>query len=267
MKLLLHACCGPCSLEPTRILREAGHDITIDYQNPNIHPGPEYEHRLQTIKAWTDDEGIELLEGEYDPDTWEREVGIYGTDRRARCRACYRLRLERTAARAAELGFEGISTTLSVSPYQLTDVIAEELERAAKACGLEAVFEDFRPNYPEATRRSRALGMYRQNYCGCRFSDVEAAEERAARKAARAAAQAAKFEARAAAEAAEKERRAAKLAEQQAREAKNAAKRAARDAARAARKAEKAEAGDKASQQAADAARPSITREERPCAD
>ena len=199
MKLLLHACCGPCSLEPYRILSEEGHDITIAYIDPNIHPVGEYEHRASTIKSWASDEGIELVEGLYDPQTWENVVGVFGTDREARCRACYRLRFERTAALAHEMGFEGISTTLSVSPYQFTEKIAEELERAAAPYGLAACFHDFRPNYPEATRRSRELGMYRQNYCGCHFSYLEAEREREERKVARKAAKEAKRAAREAA--------------------------------------------------------------------
>lgn len=89
---------------------------------------------------------------------------------------------------AAEQGFDGIGTTLSVSPYQYTQVIEQEVRRAAEREGIEGVFEDFRPYYDEATRRSRALGMYRQNYCGCRISDEEATAERAERKAQRAAA-------------------------------------------------------------------------------
>ena len=188
MKLLLHACCGPCSLEPTRLLKAAGHDITIYYANSNIHPAEEYEHRLATLRAWAADAGFEVLEGPYDPATWEACAGRIGdaaiaeverararadaegerggeieghneasdnrcktvTDtnhgdvspagatlststanstapraavlsvdparREARCRACYRLRLEETARVAAERGFEGIGTTLSVSP-------------------------------------------------------------------------------------------------------------------------------------------------------
>ena len=74
-----------------------------------------------------------------------------------------------------------------MSPYQYTDVIREELERAAAAASVRPLFEDYRPFYDEATHRSRELGMYRQNYCGCRFSDAEAAAERAERKAQRAA--------------------------------------------------------------------------------
>ena len=124
-----------------------------------------------------------------------------------RCRACYRLRLDEAARYAAEHGFEGLATTLSVSPYPIyRPDSAEELSVACAAHGIEPVFQDFREQYPEATRRSKALGMYRQNYCGCAFSKVEAAEEREQRKAERAAAKAAK-------EAAEAPRRAAEAAE------------------------------------------------------
>lgn len=193
MKLLLHACCGPCSLEPTRILAEAGHDITIAYLNSNISPAPEYEHRLATLLAWARSEGIPVIEGPYEPARWKQAVADAwdGTQdaREDRCRACYRLRLEELAAYAHEHGFEGIGTTLTVSPYQYTFVIKEELERAAEPYDdLVAVFQDFRDNYPQATIRSRELGMYRQNYCGCAYSDAEARREREERKQARKAA-------------------------------------------------------------------------------
>lgn len=298
MKLLLHACCGPCSLEPTRLLKAAGHDITIYYANSNIHPAEEYEHRLATLRAWAADAGFEVLEGPYDPATWEACAGRIGdaaiaeveraragagaqgegedaikdpnkppsnrcksvTDmnngnvspdgaplststanstapraavlsvdparREARCRACYRLRLEETARVAAERGFEGIGTTLSVSPYQYTQVIREEVERAATQAGVAPVFEDFRPYYDEATRGSRELGMYRQNFCGCRISDLEAAAERAERKEQRAAAKAAERAAHADERAAEEAARAAHKAERAAYDKKQARKRA-----------------------------------------
>ena len=211
MKLLLHACCGPCSLEPMRLLQAAGHDIAIYYANSNIAPREEYAHRLATLEDWARSEGIPVIEGPYDPASWEEAAGRIGdaaladvraaredaqsntgedtplradvlsvdpARREARCRACYRLRLEETARVAAEQGFDGIGTTLSVSPYQCTQVIEEEVQRAAERAGVAGVFEDFRPYYDEATRRSRALGMYRQNYCGCRFSIAEAEKER-----------------------------------------------------------------------------------------
>lgn len=219
MKLLLHACCGPCSLEPLRLLLEAGHQITIAYMNSNIHPAPEYDHRLQTMLDFAQSQGIEVVEGPYEPQTWANAAGVFGTDpdsRPDRCRACYRLRLEEAAAYAAANGFEGLATTLTVSPYQYIETIHEELEAACRKVGISPVFQDFREQYPEATRRSKALGMYRQNYCGCAFSKVEAAEEREHRKAERAAAKAKREEELAPQRAAEAAARAARKAEKEA---------------------------------------------------
>lgn len=187
MRLLLHACCGPCSLESTRALAQAGHELVIDYENPNIHPAAEYERRLTTLRDYVAaPQGLELHEGAYDPDTWEARAGVHGTDREKRCRACYRLRFERAARLASDLGCEGLCTTLTISPYQFTDVIFEELRRAAGEVGIEAVCEDFRGLYRQTTWRAKELGMYRQNYCGCRFSIEEACVQREAAKADRA---------------------------------------------------------------------------------
>lgn len=184
-KILLHACCGPCSLEPTRLLQQEGYDITIAYSNANIHPREEYEHRLDTLTTWANTQDITVLEGTYDPKEWRRRVGPaaeWGADHAERCRRCYRMRLQEAAQMAVEGGFEGLSTTLAVSPYQFSEICHEELERAAAAVGLPAIWHDFRPYYPQATRRSRELGMYRQNFCGCTFSNAEAAAEREERK-------------------------------------------------------------------------------------
>ena len=89
---------------------------------------------------------------------------------------------------AAENGFDAVASTLTVSPYQQADVIADEGRRVCEREGLIYLQRDYRERYPAATRRSRELGMYRQNYCGCVMSDVEAREQRAARRAARQAA-------------------------------------------------------------------------------
>lgn len=176
--LLLHACCGPCSLEPVRLLEEEGYRITVAYVNPNIQPADEYARRLETLRLWAAGAGLPVVEGPCDRDAWEREVACWGTNRPARCAACYRLRLRHAAEMACALGIPCVSTTLAVSPYQLFEVCGGELSRAAHAAGLEAVWRDFRPRYPQATARSKELGMYRQNYCGCRFSAAEAALER-----------------------------------------------------------------------------------------
>ena len=190
--LLLHACCGPCSLEPVRLLREEGFEPTICWTNPNIQPIDEHDLRLRTLQAWARDVAhVNVIVAGDDREAWERGVAPRGFDREARCRACYALRLAESCRVARERGFSHISTTLAVSPYQLFDTCGEVLFALAKAHNLTPVWRDFRPHYPEATTRSRELGMYRQNYCGCRFSAAEAAIERHeacdARKAAKAA--------------------------------------------------------------------------------
>lgn len=146
--------------------------------------------------------------------------------RQARCRACYRMRFEETARYAAEHGFDSVGTTLSVSPYQYTAIIREELERAAQAAGVSACFVDYRPYYDRATQRSREAGMYRQNYCACRFSEEEARVERDMRKQARKAAKEAEAAARREQIAAEDAAAQAKRAEKAAYADKQARKRA-----------------------------------------
>ena len=185
MKLLLHACCGPCLIEPLDALKAQTDSVTILYANPNIHPAEEYERRRDAMAAYAAHEDVDVVEAPYDPARWMVAVGPLAEAGSERCRACFRLRLEESARYAADHGFDAIATTLTVSPYQDGAVIAEEGQRAADAVGVTYVHQDFRDRYPEATRRSREMGMYRQNYCGCVLSDVEARRARAERRAKR----------------------------------------------------------------------------------
>ena len=161
------------------MLVEEGFEPTICWTNPNIQPAEEHERRLAELRRWTADNGIPLIEADEDYAAWERSVAPIGArERERRCRVCYALRLAEAVQVAEARGFEYVATTLAVSPYQLFDVCNDVLTRLAAAHGLTPVIRDFRPWYPEATRRSRELGMYRQNYCGCRFSAAEAALDR-----------------------------------------------------------------------------------------
>ena len=178
-RLLLHACCAPCSLEPVRLLVEEGFEPTICWANPNIQPMAEHDKRLDELRAWTADNDIPLIEAADDRERWDASVALLGADRQRRCRACYALRLSEACRVAEREGFTHIGTTLAVSPYQLFETCNDVLEKLARRHGLSPVIRDFRPWYPQATRRSRELGMYRQNYCGCRFSAAEAALDRA----------------------------------------------------------------------------------------
>jgi len=183
VKLLLHACCGPCLIEPLDALKTQADTVTILFANPNIHPAEEYERRRDVMAEYAAHEGVAVVEAPYDPARWMVTVGPLAEAGAERCRACFRLRLEESARYAADNGFDAIATTLTVSPYQDGAVIAEEGERAAAAVGIAYVHQDFRARYPEATRRSREMGMYRQNYCGCVLSDFEARQARAERRA------------------------------------------------------------------------------------
>lgn len=185
-RLALHACCGPCLLEPIDELLHEGFEITVVYFNPNIHPLDEYVRRRDTLMEYASEHGIEVVELPYDPAVWKEAVGS-AAERPERCRACYRLRIGAVADWGAAEGVDAVATTLTVSPYQDAAAIAEEGQRAALAAGVRYVDRDFRQRYPEATRRSRELGMYRQNYCGCAPSAAEAQAEREARRAERAA--------------------------------------------------------------------------------
>ena len=187
--LLLHACCAPCSLEPLRLLREEGFEPVICWTNPNIQPLAEHDHRLETLLAWAHDVAqVEVIVAGDDRAAWERTVAPLWEDRERRCAACYALRLAEAGRIAKECGFTHISTTLAVSPYQLYEACMRALEAVAAKQGLTAVVRDFRPYYPDATKQARELGLYRQNYCGCRFSAAEAALERQAARDARKAA-------------------------------------------------------------------------------
>ena len=184
MKIMLHACCGPCLLEPYDALA-ASHDVRVVYANPNIHPAREYERRRDTLLAYAEERGIAVDVLPYAPVAWDDAVRGMETAPPERCRACFRLRLGMVARHAGVEGFDAVATTLTVSPYQDPEVIRSAGEEACAAEGVGFLVTDFRDRYPEAVRRSRELGMYRQSFCGCRYSKAEADTERQRRKAER----------------------------------------------------------------------------------
>jgi epoxyqueuosine reductase len=181
MRIMLHACCGPCLLEPYDALASE-HDVRVAYANPNIHPLEEYERRRDTLLAYTAARSIDVDVLPYAPEDWRAAVAGVEDDPSQRCRRCFQLRLGMTARHASEEGFDAVATTLTVSPYQDPDAIREAGEAVCAKAGVAFLVTDFRDRYPEATRRSRELGMYRQSYCGCEPSRIEAQEQRDSRR-------------------------------------------------------------------------------------
>lgn len=175
-KLLLHSCCAPCSSAVLERLTPE-YSVTVFYYNPNIYPAAEYERRkaeqLDFIaRAWG--ESVAVIDCDYETKAFDTAVlGLEncreGTER---CAACFALRLSKTAQAAAERGFDLFCTTLTVSPHKNAALVNEAGREAGKAAGVAYLESDFkkRDGYLRSLRLSSEYGLYRQSYCGCRYS-------------------------------------------------------------------------------------------------
>lgn len=187
--LLLHSCCAPCSSYTLEYLSQYFR-ITVFYYNPNISPAEEFYKRVSEQKRLISElpvkNSVSFIEGDYDPSEFYTAVkGLeHIPEGGERCFACYRLRLEKTARLAAEKGFDYFTTTLSISPYKNAEKLNEISEELAGIYPVKALPCDLkkRGGYKRSIELSAVYGLYRQDYCGCVFSQKEAAERRAARK-------------------------------------------------------------------------------------
>lgn len=171
MKILLHICCGPCSIFPILRLRELGHEAQGHFFNPNIHPYKEFIRRLDTLEVYAAGVNLPLqVDRRYLLEDFLTQVM---RSERLRCEECYEMRLRETARQAGLLGADAFSTTLLVSPYQKHDLIRKTGEIVGKETGVKFFYEDFRPGWQSGVEISRKLEMYRQPYCGCIFSEKE----------------------------------------------------------------------------------------------
>ncbi len=171
MNLLLHICCAPCAIYPLQALKDEGHQVTGFFYNPNIHPFIEYRKRLDTLLNFAEGIDLPLIHSEdYPLEDFMRMVTFRET---LRCEPCYHLRLGRTAGTAREKGFDGFTSTLFYSKYQQH----QSMKTIAEALSIETdtifYYRDFRTGWKEGITESRNLGMYRQQYCGCLYSERE----------------------------------------------------------------------------------------------
>ncbi len=171
MRLLLHTCCGPCAIVPLRRLRAEGVECMGVYANPNIQPYTEWARRKEALETLAEAEGLRLLPpGEYDVVSWLRQVAFREAER---CRICYHLRLRHTALLAKRGRFDGFTTTLLYSKFQRHDLIAEVAGAVSSETGVRFVYRDWREGWKEGVEASKAMGLYRQSYCGCIYSEQE----------------------------------------------------------------------------------------------
>ena len=183
MKLLLHTCCAPCSVQCVEALAGEGVRPDLFWYNPNIHPYTEYRARRDTLVGFAGEKKLTLIsEDEYGLRAFIKGVESYADNgsqgARQRCAYCYRLRLEKTARLAAEksydgTSYDGFSATLLISPYQNHDLIREIGEELAAKYGVEFLYRDFRPRFRQGQSQARAAGYYMQKYCGCIYSEEE----------------------------------------------------------------------------------------------
>lgn len=171
MKVLLHACCGPCTIYPLTVLQKEGRKVTGYFYNPNIHPFQEFQRRLSTIEQFSSSETLPLIvEKEYGLRDFVRKIAFHEEER---CQICYRLRLEHAASLAKELGFDAFSTTLLYSKYQRHALIAEICQSLSVLYAIDFLYRDFREGWQEGVDQAIASNMYRQPYCGCIYSEQE----------------------------------------------------------------------------------------------
>ncbi len=176
-KLLLHSCCAPCSSYVLEYLSKY-FKITIVYYNPNISPYDEYKKRLdeqiRLINEMKSINKISLLECSYDNEVYEEEIkGLeLEPERGSRCLKCYHLRLEYTAKLAKEMGFDYFGTTLSVSPYKSSEVLNRIGEELSCVYNIPYLYSDFKKKegYKRSIELSKIYNLYRQDYCGCKYS-------------------------------------------------------------------------------------------------
>ena len=171
MNVLLHICCAPCAIYPLQELRSQGHVVTGFFYNHNIHPYLEYRRRLDTVKEYAGMAGLELiLRDEY---RLEEFLAAVSATPEERCGYCYASRLEEAARAAAEGGFEAFTSSLLYSRYQRHETIRETGERLGETYGVRFHYDDYRRGWQEGIRTSKELGLYRQQYCGCIYSEKE----------------------------------------------------------------------------------------------
>jgi predicted adenine nucleotide alpha hydrolase (AANH) superfamily ATPase len=178
--MLVHMCCGPCSIIPLKSALKDRYDIRGFFHNPNIHPYSEFLKRLSAVKTLASYLSIELIcDEEYRPTAFVKgmKASIPSSPKfppkGLRCSYCYSERLEKTARTASLNGFDSFSTSLLYSRYQNHDEVKRLGVDLGKKYGILFYYEDFRTGWQDGIDASKEMGLYRQKYCGCAYSRIE----------------------------------------------------------------------------------------------
>lgn len=173
-KILLHSCCGPCSSAVIERLKP-NFEITVFYYNPNIYPKEEFDKRLQNQQiVIANNVDVKLVSPTYNEREYLESVKGLESEKEGgkRCDVCFYLRLKQTAVYAKKHGFDFFGTTLTVSSHKNEQHINKIGQQIASEVGISFLFSDFKKHdgYKRSIILSKQMNLYRQNYCGCRFS-------------------------------------------------------------------------------------------------
>ncbi len=178
-RLLLHSCCAPCSSYVLEYLTQY-FDITVFFYNPNISPESEYRYREEELRRLISEmcPQVSFIEGRYEPERFfEMAKGLENEPERGkRCHKCYRMRMTEAAEAAKAGGFDYFTTTLSISPQKDSAVLNTIGKEISDQYGVPYLFSDFkkRGGYKRSIELSAQFSLYRQNFCGCPFSQRRA---------------------------------------------------------------------------------------------
>ena len=171
MSVLLHICCGPCAVYPLEVLKTEGIKVRGFFYNPNIHPFQEFRKRLAAVEQLAARENL--------PVDYHRDYGLREYLRKVvfneenRCGLCYDMRLREAVEQAKRTRADAFTTTLLYSRYQNHELIRRKAEQFAEEQGIPFYYKDFREGWQQGIDLSKEMGLYRQAYCGCIYSEQE----------------------------------------------------------------------------------------------
>jgi predicted adenine nucleotide alpha hydrolase (AANH) superfamily ATPase len=170
-KVLIHICCAHCAAYTAEHFRKLGHEAAGFWYNPNIHPYMEHQSRLEAVRKLAENIKLPMIISEgYDMPDFLRRAAAHYTER---CGDCFEMRLEKTAEAARANGFDGFTSTLLISPHQKHELVKEVGAWAAVKSGVEFFYADLRKRYSDSRHITKPMELYRQQYCGCIYSEWE----------------------------------------------------------------------------------------------
>jgi predicted adenine nucleotide alpha hydrolase (AANH) superfamily ATPase len=169
--VLIHCCCAHCAAYTVVYWRQEGYEVSALWYNPNIHPYMEHQQRLESMESLAQEINVPLIIAEgYDMIEYFRRVVGHEAQR---CHYCFDLRLSKTAETSRQNGFDAFTTTLLISPQQKHDLLREIGNKLAEQKGIEFLYADLRKRYSDSRHLTKPLNLYRQQYCGCVYSEWE----------------------------------------------------------------------------------------------